>query len=489
MLSQCAEKAIAQRAANLVETQFLSWVRANPFLTGIHYISAMECGLRILAVCHALDLVRARLEAADQVWPALLDLVWNHAELIRKRLSIHSSAGNHTVAEAAGLLYAGILFPEVRPASIWHSLGLSLLEQEASHQILSDGGGAEQGFWYLRFISDLYGLVDALLRHSGQSVPIAIGEAFQRSRSFLGAFSRNFVETPQIGDGDDGYALSPSLTFPQKLEASSCPVTTFDAAGYSIIRDDSNDVRIIFDHGPLGMAPCYAHGHADALSIILSVGGQEVLIDPGTFTYTGDQQWRTYFRGTRAHNTVVVDSLDQAVQETAFMWSQPYHAELMRREETSNGTIVLLARHDGYKKRAGVMHWRAVLYMPPLSWLIWDRLLGVGSHHLELNWHIGIEPALESDMYVLRGSEHSFYMSVDGGVGSLHRGETTPIKGWWSRHYGIKEPLTTLQVQYTGMLPHTLVTRIWSQKEAGMDTALLKHLAAIERIADEACTR
>ena len=123
----------------------------------------MECGLRMLAACHALDLVRDRLQEPTRVWKALLELVRGHAELIRKRLSIHSSAGNHTIAEAAALVYAGSLFPEMPEAQLWRSLGLSLLEQEASHQILPDGGGAEQSFWYQRFISDLYGLVITLL--------------------------------------------------------------------------------------------------------------------------------------------------------------------------------------------------------------------------------------------------------------------------------------------------------------------------------------
>src|SRR5262249_630308 len=148
-----------EQAMSLLEAQFLSWVEANPLYVGVHYVSAMECGLRLIAVCHAFDLVRPWIHSPQRVWPAVLQLVDGHAALIQQRMSLHSSLGNHTIAEAAALVYAGILFPEMPRAEERRALGLQLLETEAVHQIVADGGGAEQGFWYLRFISDLYGLV------------------------------------------------------------------------------------------------------------------------------------------------------------------------------------------------------------------------------------------------------------------------------------------------------------------------------------------
>lgn len=481
---------VRQRAVALLEAQLLSWVDANPFLTGIHYISVMECGLRILAVCHALDLTREWLQTSERTWSALLSLVQGHAELIRKRISIYSSTGNHTIAEAAALIYAGVLFPEMPKAEKWRTLGFSLLEKEASHQILPDGGSAEQSLWYHRFICDLYGLVVTLLRRHQYPVTSRLTEAFNRSMAFLDTLAAPSGRLPQIGDGDSGYALSPFLHFSKTQALVTSGLTTLSESGYSTVRSETHICQqLIFDHGSLGMSPCFAHGHADALSVVLHCGDQEILVDPGTYTYTGDAAWRAYFRGTSAHNTVVVDGLNQAILETAFMWSQPYYATLVHTDESPAGMITLLARHDGYEKRAGVIHWRAILHEPSGSWLVWDCLTGDGVHQLELNWHLGIEPSTRGGSYVMQTAQGPVSLAVEGGDAKLHRGEVNPIIAWRSRQYGVKEPISTLQIKYTGRLPHEFVTRIFLGNHEPLSCAVAERLSATRKLVYETQTR
>ena len=456
-----AEPTVRRRTVETIETQFMSWIEANPPLTGIHYVSVMECALRVIAVCHAMDLVRDWLTRPAEVWAGVLHLVGNHAELIRKRVSGHSSSGNHTIAEAAGLVYAGLLFPHMEMAERWLAYGLYLLEQEAPRQIRQDGGGREEALWYLRFVSDLYGLVVSLLRHHGQLIPQKLEQAFDRSCAFLNTMARpGDGHLPSIGDSDNGYALSPFLQFVPVPAEPKPGLTSFHLSGYSILRGQHHE-RLLFDHGELGMAPCFAHGHADALSVQLEVGQKRLLIDPGTYSYTGHPEWRQYFRSTRAHNTVAVDGQDQAVQETSFLWSQPFDTHLIYRDETPEGKITVLARHYGYMARCGVTHWRGVVYHPPGAWLIWDWLTGTGAHHLELNWHLGVHPVENRTPLLLDPGNEPVQLSIEGGAISLHRAEETPPCGWRSSCYGLKEPATTLRAEHRGSLPHEFLTRIW----------------------------
>ncbi|MDP9131631.1 MAG: heparinase II/III-family protein [Nitrospirota bacterium] len=460
LLAQKAEPAIRERAVAALEAQLLSWADANPFLTGIHYISTMECALRLLAVCHAVDLVRPWLQAPDRIWAAVLTLISGHAELIRKRLALHSTVAHETLAAAAALIYAGSLFSEMDVAERWLAVGHYLLEEETPRHISHDGGSQEQGLGYLHFSADLYGLVLALLNHRQQSVPEKIRQVFDRTRAFLDEF-RNLADgtLPPIGEGEHETALSPCLRFPHPGKRRSEGLTTFHLSGYSIIRGRDMQ-RAIFDHGALGMAPRYTHGHADALSLLLHVGSRDVLIDPGTYTCTGDARWRSYFRGTRAHNTVTIDGLDQAVQDGPMAWSLPFDTHLVYKDETPEGKITVIARHHGYKDRLGVTHLRGVTYEPPGSWMIWDWLTGTGLHHLELNWHLGCRPIPVDGGYRLEGFGPPLLLTIEGGTSMLCEGSVQPVGGWASKYYGSKEPIITLRVEHTGLVPHEFMTRL-----------------------------
>ncbi len=58
---------------------------------------------------------------------------------------------------------------------------------------------------------------------------------------------------------------------------------TFPQAGVSVAHETvaGRRVHLVFDHGPMGYGTLAAHGHADALSVWLSVDGAPVLIDAG----------------------------------------------------------------------------------------------------------------------------------------------------------------------------------------------------------------
>ena len=460
LIAQKADPSVRARAVAAVETQLLSWVGANPLLIGVHYVSPMECALRLLAGCYALDLIRPWMQQPQAVWSALLTLVSGHAELIRKRLALRSPIPHETLAGATALIHAGSLFTELEQAERWLAFGLYLLEEDTPRHISQDGGSQEQGLGYLHFSSDLYGLIVALLDHQQRPLPEKIRQAFDRSRAFLTEFRMPADDRlPAIGDGDCETALSPYLRFRTPGRKQTSGLTTFHLSGYSIIRGRDSQ-RAIVDHGSLGMPPRYAHGHADALSMVLQIGAQDILIDPGTYTYLGDEAWRAYFRGTRGHNTVTVDGVDQAVPESALTWSHPFDTHLVYRDETPEGKITVIARQYGYKNRFGVTHLRGVSYEPPGSWMIWDWLTGSGTHHLELNWHVGCGVVPVDGGYRLEGVERPLFMTIEGGASRLYTGSVQPVAGWRSSRYGSKEPITTIRVEHQGALPHEFMTRI-----------------------------
>ncbi len=436
-------------AVALLEAQLLSWVAANPPYLGIHYISTMECALRLIAACHALDRVRGRLTRPEETWPALLEIVESHAPLIEGRLSLYSSRGNHTVAECAGLVYAGFLFPEHARAARWRARGLDLLRREAARQVLPDGGGIERAFQYHRFVIDLLGLVERLLAHRGEAVPDEIAAALARGRRFLAAVTLPDGTLLPVGDGDGGYALSRFLDLNQAAEPIEEPVVHFLESGYSVLRaEDGGATLALFDHGAHGMPPSYGHAHADALSLVLYRNGEPMLIDPGTFTYTGDPEWRRYFRSTAAHNTIVVDGQDQARQESAFQWSEPLPCRLVNADMTPQGLVRMLGYVGGHE--AGqYRHLRGVAYQPDEWIFVWDFVDGAGMLQIEQHWHCGAATRQTQlpRFFEIAGKAATVLVRTRGGEGlpQIVSGWEGPPLGWRSPIYGRKEPCPVIR--------------------------------------------
>ena len=109
------------RYAEAVADQLRSWWRANPFLTGVHWTSGIEAGVRLLAWVW----IRRLLDD----WPKIGDLfeddpdaqrqiAW-HQEYLAAFPSHGSSANNHVIAEAAGLLAAASAFPWYAASPRW----------------------------------------------------------------------------------------------------------------------------------------------------------------------------------------------------------------------------------------------------------------------------------------------------------------------------------------------------------------------------------
>ena len=456
--------------AEVFVLQLNDWIENNPPLRGPNYLSAMECGLRIISVTVAYDLLRSLFTEKHPVQSKLTQMVYEHARLIEHRISMYSSAGNHTIAECAGLLFAALLFPEFKESEKWYRKSSRIFYSEISRQILNDGGGIEQAIWYHAFVVDLLNLVVNVSESTGKPVPDAGLEKLKLARGYLASFADDYNELPGLGDKDNGYALSRYLKNIWVSRNNTEQVICFDESGQTVIKGLKGQMQLIFDHGPLGMLPSCGHGHADALSVVLGSREEAFLIDSGTCTYTGDQQLRRYFRGTRAHNTVTIDGQDQAVQQGPFLWSGYFEAEKNYIKQGDNGRVMLVANHPGYSK-LGVTHWRAVIILEKHKVIIIDFVEGSGSHHLELNWHFKEQAVKAAEgVYTASGG----LLAVDGGESRLVSAQSSPPFGWYSDVYGICSPCHTVSTTYSGLLPHTFTTYIDLECEPA-DEDLIRH--------------
>jgi hypothetical protein len=490
---------------HVLRRQLDSWFRACPYGRGPNWSSALEVGIRLINWSLAWQLaggMSAPIFAGEdgaifrQRW---LDAVYEHAWFVRRHFSRHSSANNHLIGEAAGLYIASVAWPCWPKMREWRRTAADILEREALLQTSSDGVDREQALCYQQFVLDF--LVLALLAGASAGEHFSI-EYQQRLRSmleFIAAVMDAGGHLPMIGDSDDGAVtcLAPSREFSafrsllatgailfddaylkrksgdlddktqwlfgpgaadrfNRIDSSPpviSPRQAFPEGGYYILGrdlDGRDEIKLVVDAGPLGYRSIAAHGHADALSFTLSLGGAEVLIDPGTYLYHGGGAWRRYFRGTAAHNTLRIDAKDQSRQAGDFLWTRRATAHCDSWH--SSATVDRFdGRHDGYLRLSDpVLHRRSItLDKVDRRIAIVDHLRMNGSHDVELFFHCSEHCVVELGPRELAIHRAPWTVLVElparpDATTQVYRGSTEPICGWVSRHYDQRQPSPTI---------------------------------------------
>jgi hypothetical protein len=372
----------------------------------------------------------------EELFGRIISAQTAQTNFIGRHLSKFSSANNHLIGEAAGLAVVGLSLPWLKGAKGWQKKGLAILTAEISKQIHPDGVPAEQAINYLAFDLDFYLLVWQTAVRQGVPIPAIWQERLGAASDFISSLMDNSGGVPALGDSDDGRVLAlderPEANVFRSILASAAVLLErpdfktiaaewdekshwfwgqsgrevferlerrplaqssklFKVGGYGLMAH--KDTRLLLDFGPLGYLSLAAHGHADALSLLLSAENQPILIDSGTYAYREGGQWRRYFRGTSAHNTIVINGLDQSEMRGDFLWGRGATAQLLDWQTTADYDLIT-AEHDGYTN-LGFTHRRTVLFYKPDWILVEDYLSGSGTHQIEQNWHFPIGAKVE----------------------------------------------------------------------------------------------
>jgi len=495
-----------------------SWFIACPFGRGPNWASALELGIRLVNWAIAWQLVSPIAdEEFRQRW---LASIYQHAHAIRGWFSAHSSANNHLIGEATGLFIAGITWPHWPEAREWVAAAKKILEREAIAQNAPDGVNREQAVWYQQFVLDMLVLPLLAGKANNEWFSPDYESRVEAMMDFLASIMDAGGNVPMIGDADDGYLVrleqegeySPyrsalglgALLFRRgdfKLKAGALddkarwllgrdadqqfqeldtdktklPMRqAFPEGGYYILGmdfDTPREVRAVVDAGPLGYTSIAAHGHADALSFTLSVGGREFLVDPGTYAYHTQETWRQYFRGTSAHNTLRVDGRDQSEQGGNFMWTRHARAGcglwLSSTEKDS-----FEGWQDGYTRLEDPVKHRRLIELDKEArhLVVEDRVELAAEHEVELFFHCAEDCAVEetAEGYALVRDGIRLEMKLpEGGTGEVLRGSLAPMSGWVSRGFDRRTPSATLvwraRLAATTVLRTTIVIQCVSQ--------------------------
>ncbi|NUO36993.1 MAG: alginate lyase family protein [Gemmatimonadaceae bacterium] len=423
-----------ERYAIAFAEQLTSWMEANPPKRGVNWASSLEVAFRAISWLWALELFRRSPALTPALLERMLTLLYLHGRHLERYLSTYFSPNTHLTGEALGLFYLGTLLPELRRSARWRARGWAILERELPRQVHEDGVYFEQASYYHRYTVDFYLHAVILARRNGLPVPPAMLDRLELAVDHLADLTRVDGTIPMIGDDDGGRLVALEERMPADVRAAlgvasvvlerpdlsrvagrvtqevlwllgpdgagrvgaaltAAPPThasrLYPVGGYAVMRDgwDSGSHHAVIDAGPLG-AMHGGHAHSDALSFELAVAGCPVVVDPGTFTYTGSPTERDRFRHSAMHNTVSIDGQTASVPAGPFAWASRADARV---EHWWTGQLVdsFLGSHDGFQRLPEpATHRRRVLFVRSAYWVIVDTVETRGVHEAAAHLHL-----------------------------------------------------------------------------------------------------
>lgn len=467
------------------------WIAKNPPYRGLGYAAGVEVACRVVSLLLVASTLRADLPDGlrRELWGAL----HAHGVWLERYPSLYSSANNHRVAELAALVVLGALAPELPGAACWLVEGVDGLRRRARALILADGVGVEQSPTYLAWTLEWFLIARQAARARGIELGDDVDARLLAGAGHLAALCDRSGDCPRIGDDDDSVVIRRTLAPEPRpvaiagaiasvfgrgelcprafvpdvrtaLLGGHAPATryrprsrSFAAGGCTVLHaeGDGHERHVVFDHGPLGMAPMAAHGHDDALAVWVRSDGHPLLIDAGTWRYGGRPEARVFFRGAAAHNVATIDGRGASEPDGGFSWRRQAHATRVDLD-LARGRVAGELRHE-----SGVVHRRDVeLDVDRL--VIDDRFAGAGARLVELRFLFAPDLDVEAvaDGFRLRrnGRPVAHVRPPDDALARWLRQDASAAPGVTSPAYGVLAPAPCLVLSALRPLPLRFTT-------------------------------
>lgn len=456
------------------------WAEHNPPNTGPNWMDGQEIALRLMAWTFGFYAFIRSTSATPEHIAQFTQLVAAQSERIHANIGYAvSTRSNHTVSEAFGLWMVGLLFPELKRAETYLSLGKRLLEREAARQIFPDGSYSMYSLNYHRFILHIYLYAIRLGELNHTPFSNSLYSSVSSSVEYLSRLiNPETGEMPVYGSNDGALVLPLNdcdfTDFRPLLQLGSIVAMgkpMFDSGDWDEdvvwlcgieplsqrARAPESRARESFPHGGtylLRNANSRAFirctnfksrpSHADQLHMDLWMRGLNIACDAGTYLYSGEGHWRNGLARTAVHNTVTVDGKDQMTLVSRFTWANWAKGWVL--DHTDD---FWQGEHDGYQP---VRHRRTVMALEGDRWLVIDDLKANEPHRYTLHWLLNDAPFTQNKNSLLLNHEAGTYKIQTGlfngeGKFTILRADLNSTYGWRSRYYAHKEPAISLLLE------------------------------------------
>ncbi|MBP5672318.1 MAG: heparinase II/III family protein [Victivallales bacterium] len=336
------------------------------------------------------------------------------------------SKGNWLTAESYGVYVAGLMFPEFKDAKRWRLYAIDKLHTQLSEEVYPDGVHFELALGYNTWtLNEFLGTYEtALLNGMDGEFPDDYKSLLEKMYEYLMKISMPDGQGFAMNDAGNqnvraqlvkGYQLFPhrgdfihaALGGAQDFQKPERESFGMHWAGHYVMRSGWTEQGnvMLMDAGPWGKG----HQHEDKLTLSLYANGMLLLPDGGCTMYD-HSRWRAYQLLTRAHNSVLIDGMDQFNGRRNYYWPLPWKGDKpaetdsrwfsTRHMDYAEGVYSgdyreytdFDLREKGFQPKVqhGLSHHRSVLFIKPDIWLVRDTVAAEDNwpHTMEVLYHV-----------------------------------------------------------------------------------------------------
>lgn len=495
----------------------------NPAYFGQQWRSAQEAALRLIALVFAGTVFADSRSSNPERMTNLGRAIAVHAGRIPATMAYaRAQNNNHLLVEAVGLYTASCALPHHPAAKSWGRIGWDWAHRALRNQINADGVYIQHSLNYHRLMLQAALWLFCLAGHRGDAFPPESLERLQAATCWLSALiDRESGCGPNLGPNDGSQILPLSNAafrdFRPTLQAAAggfCRERAFAPGRWDETalwlgvrlkgapstlcqcvaeREEPLVLRSKHSWGYLRAARFTARpGHADQLHFDLWWQGFNIAQDAGTYLYNAAPPWDNALARSLVHNTVTVNHRDQMTWAGRFLWLDWAQAEDIRREKAADVSRERIsATHNGYR-HLGVTHRREATLSHPDHWLVEDHLYYVGRekkegdeldvrlHWLLPDWSWEINPRESGVRLGLNSPGGEIWLDVSwelnarneptiqlarAGQALYGRAPVSPVVGWVSPTYGVRQPALSFAITIRTRLPLRLISE-WTFPKA-----------------------
>lgn len=431
-----------------------SWKTKNPIAHSVNWYP-MEVAVRAVNLIQLRELLLLA-PKVDKTINLLNEVLLLQGVFLWRTVEYTDIRGNHYAANLTALLLLGKIFKGFyKEADKWYAYAFNKTEKEFHLQFLKDGVNFEKSIPYHRLVVELF-LTSFLVMTRSEpklklhSETLAI---FKNANRFIKGVTKPNLLTPIFGDNDsasvfqnDNVSLNnhsnllqlaslfledESLNISNKMFNSSIECFGIKTINSSVNQDSfqlnyfekggfisakTEQDYFITDYGEVGMNGKGGHGHNDLFSFELMLENQDIIVDAGCYTYTGNLELKSEMKSSLYHNGLVVDNKEIAPQIGQWGISNIAEPEKVTCKELED-SIIISGEHNGYNRlEKPVKHKRTFTVAKDFNEVLCeDKVFCNGEHEITRSIHFAenVDIEIKAKTLIVKAKKNNYLITFN----------------------------------------------------------------------------